>query len=434
MKKVILTVSLVLYVFYGFSQNVFSETFKPGPIIGQDAILLMMDNQCIPTPYQVSPEFLNFGNTPDIAYSDWTFNSQGCPHGSTRSILKFIELNNIPSNAIILNAELRLFGVTSGNFVPQGNNSYSGSPYPLSNEGELYKIESGVTNMWDEQTITWSSAQNLILSTNSIPIPASTSQWNWNHVVSGPDFVNMIQQMLGANNNNGFLLKLQNEAHYRSVIFASSNHADSTLWPELKIKYMIPCDPTFSFLVNINNPYEYDFTANDLNLINYDWFINNTYSGSGSNLNYTFPGPGNYQVCLSVSDNQEKCETCFNLCIADNEDIIGDLVRVEDIEEKIFYSHPSLKGDTDIYIQDKAFDIYPNPSNDRWKVSLNSMGQDKIKIQIFDITGKEIIVKYKTIKVGQNIIDIDNSKLTTGTYFIQITGRNTTIKEKAIKK
>lgn len=162
--------------------------------------------------------------------------------------------------------------------------------------------------------------------------------------------------------------------------------------------------------------------------------MHNTYSGSGSNLNYTFPGPGNYQVCLSVSDNQEKCETCFNLCIADNEDIIGDLVRVEDIEEKIFYSHPSLKGDTDIYIQDKAFDIYPNPSNDRWKVSLNSMGQDKIKIQIFDITGKEIIVKYKTIKVGQNIIDIDNSKLTTGTYFIQITGRNTTIKEKAIKK
>jgi hypothetical protein len=38
-------------------------------------------------------------------------------------------------------------------------------------------------------------------------------------------------------NNYGFMIKLQNEEHYRALMFASSNHKNPQLRPTLKVYY-----------------------------------------------------------------------------------------------------------------------------------------------------------------------------------------------------
>ena len=51
---------------------------------------------------------------------------------------------------------------------------------------------------------------------------------------------NLIEDMV-ANplESHGFMYRLQNEDHYRAMIFASSDHEDSDLHPKLEIEYTL---------------------------------------------------------------------------------------------------------------------------------------------------------------------------------------------------
>lgn len=428
MKKVFTITLLSFLTVFTYAQTVYNATFKPGPNIGQDAVVFKTDNQCIPSNYNTAPEFLNFGNTTDITYFTWSFFDKGCPNGIGRSLLKFEELNSIPANAIIINAELRLYGVDTAEFMDKGNNHYPNSPYPLSNPGEIYKIQPGANNFWDEQTVTWNTAQNLTLDPNFVNLPITTSKWNWNHTISGTDFVNMIQSMLGANNNNGFLFKLETEIKYRSVNFASSNHSDSTKWPELYIEYTLPCDASFNYSVDINNPYNYTFEANDLNNTYYAWIVNGNTVGNNPTLTYSFPGPGDYEICLHVGNDYDKCERCFKLCINENREHYV----LKNQEEKD-YSQSSIPISGDNLENTTTYNIFPNPTNDGWNIEFHALEDDKGFIEIFDIQGKLILNKKLNIKKGKNNIHLNDPKLNTGNYYFNINSKSINIQDKIIK-
>lgn len=370
---------------------------------------------------------MNFGNSIEIAYIDWTFNAQGCSQGTLRSLLKFEELNSIPPNAIIQNAELRLYRIDDGSFVPQGNNHYPGSPYPLTNPGEIYRIESGNSNSWDEQTVTWNSAQNLTLDPNPISIPLSPVQYLWNHVISGNDFNDMIQSMLGPNNNNGFLFKLETEAYYRSIVFASSNHSDSSKWPELYIEYTLPCDASFNYSVDINNPYTYHFEANDLNNSYYAWIINGNTVGNNPTLTYTFPSAGDYEICLHVGNDYDKCERCFKLCINENRE--NYLIN----SDKKNYSHSTKPIAGDELKEIINYTVYPNPTNETWDIEFHALKKENGHIKIFDTQGKLIYKRDLNIRKGKNNIHLIDLKLNSGSYYFNINSKSISIQDKLIK-
>src|SRR5690606_17697959 len=100
--------------------------------------------------------------------------------------------------------------------------------------------------------------------------------------------------------NNGFLLQLVNETQYRSVLFASSDNADSNLWPELEIEY-VKCDASFYWDTETNNTGTYTFVPNNAytSYYTYNWTVNGV-SSPGPNLIYNFPpsGPTTYNICL----------------------------------------------------------------------------------------------------------------------------------------
>jgi len=206
--------------------------FKPDATKGQDTYIYM--NQSGPCS---AWQNTNNGSSPEITATTWTWNSGGCGTGIARSLIRFDELSTIPTNAVILNAKLKLYGMSFnvGGYFPQGNSCYLGTPYGASNQSFIQRV----TNFWNEQTVTWNTQPNTDTS-NQITIPQTTTQWNWNFTDSSANLLAMVQNWVtNSAANFGFMIKLETETIYRSLLFASSNHSNSALHPELIVTYEV---------------------------------------------------------------------------------------------------------------------------------------------------------------------------------------------------
>jgi hypothetical protein len=72
-----------------------------------------------------------------------------------------------------------------------------------------------------------------------------------------------------------------------------------------------------------------------------------------------------------------------------------------------------------------SFSIFPNPSNDKTKLSIELAKAQEVKVVIIDVQGKILIEKSYAFKAGKNETFIDISQLSNGVYFIQL--ENTTM-------
>ena len=161
----------------------------------------------------------NFNWDTKIAVMAWTFS--GTP-GNCRGLIRF-DLSSIPVRAKISKAELYLYHVTD-----QGNNPQH-SQLSGKNAGYLMQVSSS----WSADSVTWNN-QPSVISENQVVLPASTSEIQ-DYVLDVTTMVsNMVKQPA---NNNGFMIRLQNEDYYRALMFASSNHKNPELHPTLKVYY-----------------------------------------------------------------------------------------------------------------------------------------------------------------------------------------------------
>jgi len=266
-----------------FCQTKTKVIFKPGPTNGQDA-LMWTTYGCTTVGYQKPTEYINFGNHEVFGAVAWTYNFIGCPEGAIRSLLRFTELSTIPKKAVIIEAELKLYGIEN---YSQGNSCYPGSPYlsycPNSSVLQLVK------SLWDEQTATWNS-QPSTTTDNQIFIPETTTYLNWNFTNNSVNLVTMVKEWVKyPETNYGLMLKLVNETYYRSVYFASSDHSNSALWPELIVIYEYDTTKAEFYVNNIHYQAlstlrfcekKMDFRAEiegiDQNPGSLKWYINDT--------------------------------------------------------------------------------------------------------------------------------------------------------------
>lgn len=229
MKKQFLLALLALSVFTASAQPD-TLRLKPGPQQGQDA-MVFTNYGCTLNGASGPTEGLNFGTFQDMRYTAWTYNSVGCSEGVTRSLIRFDALNSFSSAATIISARLYLFGVpASPNHY--ANSSWPGSPYGTTNEGWVERV----IQPWDEFIVNWLNQPNTTVL-NRVPLPATTSYLNFDTSV---DVTQLVKDILTSDQNYGFRLSLQNETTYRNAIFATSDHPDPALWPELVIIYNNP--------------------------------------------------------------------------------------------------------------------------------------------------------------------------------------------------
>lgn len=284
----------------------FSVTFKPNAVVGQDA---MIHRNSVCTNWVNT----NWGNHPELDAYAWTWYADGCGPGAGRGLVRFDQLNTLPAGAVITYAELRLFGVaTSGN--SQGNSHYPGSPFANDNSAWVRRI----TSPWGEGAVTWNT-QPAITTVDQVAVPASTTQWNYNVVLN---VTNQVIAMMAPTANNGFMLMLQNENYYRSLLFASSDHPDANRWPELFVRYDLPCDANFTYCVSTQAPGLYNFKVdNPQPGFGYSWDFGDGTGGTGTSISHTY-ATGSYEVCMKAYNQATgaSCKTCIKICVTNNVD------------------------------------------------------------------------------------------------------------------
>jgi hypothetical protein len=169
------------------------------------------------------------GNSTEFNAGAWTI--LGLPL-SIRSLIDF-DLSSLTNGATIQSAQLTLYNnPNSLNGYANGQHSHvSGS-----NEAVLQRIISPWTEdaAWNNQPTTTTQ--------NEVTLNQDTNSYQ-DYVL---DVTNLIQDVMSDPSNSfGFLLKLKNEAPYRLLAFASSDHPNASLHPKLEI--------CFSDLITTNN-------------------------------------------------------------------------------------------------------------------------------------------------------------------------------------
>lgn len=154
---------------------------------------------------------------------------------SLRGLIKF-NMPNLPIGANISNAKLYLYYRTNPGH-PQGNSLYPGSPYPLSNDGIVYRIN----QTWNPSTVTWSTQPTV--STQNTAIMSATSSQTQDQII---DVTNLVGDMYANPTTSfGFEIRMANESvNYRGQYYASSNHTDATAHPKLVVCYTIATPTT----------------------------------------------------------------------------------------------------------------------------------------------------------------------------------------------
>lgn len=391
---------------------------KPNAVIGKDVAIMNYDNGCIATIDSISPADMNFANDTVLWMKDWTYIAIGCSGGTVRSLLCFTGLDSIPQNATILSATLRLYGTNADR-----NTSYPGAP---SGFYANTVVVQQVIYPWDENTVTWNT-QPTTTTVNQFTLPQSTSEYNWNCSVSNSNLVAMVQSMVSGN-NYGFLLKLQNEAHYRNLVFSSSDCSDSTLWPELEVTYDY-CEARFSMTMeNSDHPNTITFSAYEQGG-QHSWRYGTQILSTQPTFTITLGQTQSDGLCHSIINDGDTCETCIKLCM-------GDIPRMIDeneySKEKIIVPQGYVPlGDEVVFFEEKeVLKVIPNPTNGKWKIDFVAEESCLSVLTLYDSNGNVVFSKDIQVNVGENSMDLSCDDCENGVYTIIVKGEKINLSQK----
>lgn len=154
----------------------------------------------------------------EIEIGSWTVNGAST---NWRSFIKF-DQNQVPTNAIIINATLYLYAMPTPK-IGSGVNSQSGT-------ANAFHVER-ITANWNPAQLYWNS-QPISTIVNRVTVPQSTSS-TANSII---DVTGILQDMQ-INGNFGFAFRLQSETIYNMREYASSFYSNAALHPKLVITY-----------------------------------------------------------------------------------------------------------------------------------------------------------------------------------------------------
>lgn len=428
MRKILFVSALMLSAVLSFGQTT-TVVFKPNATVGKDTPIWKFDDDCIGNGSTQTNADRNFGTEETLWMKDWTWNAIGCSGGTIRSLLCFTELSNIPSNAVIVSATLRLYGVTSDR-----NTSYPGAP---ASYYENTVVVQQVTSPWNENTVTWNT-QPSTTTANQFIIPQSTSQYNWNYTNSSSELVAMVQNMVSGN-NYGFMLRLQTEQHYRNMVFASSDHPDASLHPELEVTYRV-CNAHFSYCVANTGDKKLKYTFHSLEQGGqHTWKLGLSQISTRPDFEYSFSRMlFNKRLCHRVIKDSDTCEYCMDLCLPDYSE-----VAASESEEELSKETPKASIEHGkIHLGDKigeevdnaAVKIVPNPSKGVWNVSFLSSADEEVEVILYDTEGKVLQRRSEKIKAGTNELKVDCPHCAGALYILSVRGREVSFARTLVKE
>ena len=147
-------------------------------------------------------------------------------YGADRSFIDF-DLSAWPPTAQLHKATLRLFAELTPSEERTGH---------LHNGASNELLVRRVTFPWAEDTITWNN-QPSTASGDQIELPRSKTR-DQTYEIDVTSFVH--ERLADPAHNFGIAIQLKTEEPYRAVYFASSDHANAGLHPQLELLYSQP--------------------------------------------------------------------------------------------------------------------------------------------------------------------------------------------------
>ena len=100
------------------------------------------------------------------------------------------------------------------------------------------------------------------------------------------------------------------------------------------------------------------------------------------------------------------------------------------MEFTIKYNDPAMSVKTNSSILSYVSDVYPNPSNNKAFVSVNTSTENNVVVSITNTLGSTIYSKNIELSIGKNVIPLDLESLNSGIYFTTIASGNSKIVKK----
>ena len=194
----------------------------------------------------------NFGGSTSMAAMAWTWNSIGCGYGEIVAYLQF-DLSSIPANQVFESATLNLF------YPPGHVNQQAG-------QNDLYIQR--VTTPWQEATITWATGVPLHTTVGQVSVPAATNPTQ-NYSINVSGLVN--EWICNGEANEGLRIALQNYTTYRSAVFATRDHANPALHPQLVMQFATLTASASKTIICTGESVQLGAAINGQNGYNFQW-------------------------------------------------------------------------------------------------------------------------------------------------------------------
>ncbi len=110
-------------------------------------------------------------------------------------------------------------------------------------------------------------------------------------------------------------------------------------------------------------------------------------------------------------------------------------ILANDMQNGLYILDASIAlGVNEKFNDDNNIVIYPNPTEDNFYVMLNLKQNQELIFEIYDITGKMIFSEKQKIAYGNSTKLIKTEELSSGIYFLKISGNEINLSKKIIKK
>jgi hypothetical protein len=172
----------------------------------------------------------NYGALNEMNVYCWTVQGQV----NINRVLIDFDLGGLPAQSAILDAWLILY------FKPENAGLLNG------HSGMNNYLVQRIISPWTEEAVTWNTQPSAALQ-NMVETPP-TSGPTQNAVIEVTD---LVQDMIDDPANSfGFMLRFPEETPYKVAMYASSDHADISLHPELIVTYLTTTDVTEAQMAN----------------------------------------------------------------------------------------------------------------------------------------------------------------------------------------
>ncbi len=188
--------------------------FRLNPSTGQD--MSLGNNVAYLAPDSLSTE---------IGAVQWTCGGNAC---ELTALFRY-DLSSIPANAVVTDARLSLYS----NPQQLNGNPALGPMYGSANACTLYPLLSA----WSYSQTTWTLYPSYT-SINAVSLPQSTT--NHQDYLQLDVTASVMQMVSTPSQNFGWMLKMDGNSYYNSMIFCSGDYADTSKNPLLEITYEIP--------------------------------------------------------------------------------------------------------------------------------------------------------------------------------------------------